>query len=787
MKLILLISCFISIYANAQHLPFDPEQSKGELYEYAAYTTTEDKDFSFQDIVQTDSLEFKPLESDNYSVGFTSDNYWVRFRLQNTSDDKKVYYLETARPVTDYAYLYQIENNGLKQFSSGDQIPFNERQVQHRSTIFKIQLPPNSNQQFYIHLKSDGETLNIPLNLFTESAFWISNYKQQLFLGLFYGLLFLAGTIYLFFYRSLKEKSFLYYGCYVFFIGFLQAALDGLINQYIIPQGGYFYSRTVLITGLLTTYFVMKYCEHFLKLELHLKGFKKIYNVFYYIILILFVMIFISPTTMEIVYPLINLNGLIALFLILATLVTMRKKHIHIDPYFLVGILFLVIGIAGFLMNNLSLLPNNFFTLNCVKFGTGLEVIFLSLSMTNLIRKLREEKEDSQFEALGKSQEISQLKTYFMSNMSHELRTPINAIIGIAELEVKNNTSTVADRKQFEIIKNASLSLLSTVNDILDFEKIEKNELELKHEPFNPSIALHQISNNWKFEAKNKGLEYQFEMDHEIPTMVVADQERFIQIVNNVLGNAVKFTTSGYVHFKLKCLNQSNNICSFSMQISDTGVGMHTERKKVVFDSYSQMRLNNKRQFGGIGLGMNIVKYLVKLFDGSVHLESELGKGTDVYIELPMRLMTEGKRNSAVPIKLQDLAPQHVLIVEDNKINQMVMRKLLASSSHISFAVVNNGEEAIEALQRDVYDLVLMDLQMPVMDGYEATKIIRSGRLGQAIGNIPIIAVTADAMQETRRRVLDLGMNDYITKPVNRELLLSKIDTCQTDSKLKIA
>lgn len=787
MKLTLLITYFLGLSLYAQDLPFNPETSKGQLYEYAEFSNVGKDSLGLDAVLKANDIEYLKFESDNQSVGFTTDNFWVRFKLENSADVQKTYYLETARPITDIALMYQIsEEENISIAKSGDQITFKERQVGHRSTIFKIELPSNSTQQIYLHLSSDGETINIPLNIYDESSFWMMNYSQQLFLGLFYGLLCLAGIIYLFFFTSLREKSFLYYGIYVFSIGLMQAALDGFIHQFIFPEGGFINSRIVMIAALFSNFYLLKYCEHFLKVNEKLNSFKKLYNGIYIVIGTLFIMVFISPTTLELVYPISNLNGLLSLILILSTVFTMRFKKMSIDPYFSFGILFLVIGLCGFVMNNLSVLPNNFYTLNSAKFGSGLEVIFLSLSMTNLIKNLRLEKEGSQNEALQKSEEISELKTYFMSNISHELRTPINAIMGIAELELKNQDNSVENRKQYQIVKNASLSLLSNVNDILDFEKIEKNELELKFEEFNPSIVIHQISNNWKIEAEKKGLVYTFDMDHEIPTTAIGDAERFMQIINNVLGNAVKFTEKGFVNFKLKCLKQPNNISRFSLQISDSGVGIDDERRRSVFDSFNQMKLDHKRQFGGIGLGLTIVNHLVGLFGGEINLESQLEKGTDVFIDLPLEYISKSDEIKTANSKT-DLTPQHILVVEDNKLNQMVMRKLLSSSSHISFAVVNNGQEAIDALQNGIYDVVLMDLQMPIMDGYEATKIIRSGKLGHTIGDIPIIAVTADAMQETRQKVLDLGMNDYMTKPVNKELLLKKIDQCQLQHHLKIA
>jgi signal transduction histidine kinase/CheY-like chemotaxis protein len=786
MKQLLLVFLLFGVGCISQNTSFDPENSKGQFYEYAEFFNSGQSDVTFKEIHNDSTHKFKPLESDHQSTGFTTDSYWVKFKLKNGGSDSKTYYLETARPITDVAELYQIGNkNEIEHYKSGDQIPFNERQVAHRSTIFKIELPEKSEQQFYLHFKSDGETINLPLNLYTENEFWQVNYKQQMFLGIFYGLLLLAGIIYLFFYRSLRAKSFLYYGCYVLSIGLMQAALDGILFQYFFESPSFLSSRAVLITAILSTFFLLKYCQYFLGVHLKLPKFSKIYKALYAVMALSAVMVFISPKTFELAYPICNINGLLSLLLILATIFAMRFKRISIDRYFTIGIFFLVVGLMGFVMNNLSLLPNNFYTLNSAKFGTGFEIIFLSISMTYLIRNLRVEKEKSQEVALQKSEEVSGLKSYFMSNMSHELRTPLNTIMGIAEIELSKQNNN-EERKQFEIIKNASISLLSNVNDILDFEKIEKNQLQLKNEEFNPSIVLNQISNNWSEEATKKGLNYQFEMDYEIPTMVKGDQERFVQIINNVLANAVKFTSSGIILFKMRCTKRAQEMYSFSFNISDTGVGIEPEIKKNIFDSFNQMKQDHKRKFGGVGLGLTIVKHLVELHKGTINIESEPNKGTQVFIDI----LLEG-----IPKDISMEAPNfveptsenkiHVLVVEDNLLNQMVMRKILNSYPEVSFAVVNNGTEAIDALKKDIYNIVLMDLQMPVMDGYEATRIIRSGELGNVISKIPIIAVTADAMQETHQKVLDIGMNDYMTKPVNRDLLLEKMKRC--NSVLKIA
>ena len=430
MKYFLYFLSLFSLVLKAQNNPYNPENKNDKLYKHASFANVGDNDLSIKNVLNDTTISFNTLTSENQTVGFTSHHFWVRFKLENTSRESKVYYLETARPITDEVNLFQITSKDTLEFSSGDKQPFEKKQVKHRASIFKIKLLPNSVNQFYIHYKSDGETINLPLNIYNIDEFWIENYNQQLFFGLFYGIVFLAGIIYLFFFNSLKEKTFLFYSFYVFSIALLQAALDGLIFQYILPNGGFLNDKAVLITALCSNLFLLKYCEYFLKIKENLPWSYKGFNIIYITICVLFVMVLISPQTMKLAYPMSNFNGLVSLLLILISLFVLRYKGIKIDAFFSIGIFFLVIGLLGFVMNNLSLLPNNFYVLNSAKFGAGFEVIFLSLSMTNLIKKLRLEKEKSQEIALVKSEEISELKTYLMSNISHELRTPINAIIG---------------------------------------------------------------------------------------------------------------------------------------------------------------------------------------------------------------------------------------------------------------------------------------------------------------------------------------------------------------------
>lgn len=788
MRQVLILFMSLVCYASfAQNVAYNPNKSKGKLYEYAQLAKAENGDININSILEDESnLEFTTLISENQSVGFSTDNYWLTFDLENSSNTPEIYYLQTARPVTDVANLFQVANkNNITEFKSGDAIAFSERQVEHRKTIFKIELPKNSTRQFYLHLRSDGETLNLPLVLHTESQFWKSNYTEQLFLGFFYGLLFLATVVYLFFYTSLSNKTFLYYSIYVFSIALLQSALDGLIFQYLLPSAGFINDRAVLITALFSNFFLLKYCEYFLNVESISKTIKIAFKILYGIIIVLGVLLLINNETKAIVYPMSNVNGLMSLILILVTLFYSRYKDHKIDTFFSAGIFFLVIGLMGFVMNNLSLLPNNFVTLNSAKFGITFEVIFLSLSMTNLIKDLRLEKEESQMLALSKSEEVSELKSYFMSNISHELRTPINAIMGIAEDEL-DKILDPESKKNFEVIKHASLSLLSNINDILDFEKIEKGELKLRKEVFNPKEVVTQISKNWQRTAESKGLKYTLSISDSLPYKIEGDVERFTQVVNNVLSNAVKFTAYGKIDCAIKATKKESGLSEIIVNILDTGVGISNDKKLNVFNSFGQMRLNDKRSFGGVGLGLSIVKHFIDLFGGTITIDSDEGRGTNVSMKIEFKIIEQVNTSFKGSVAGVDIDALKVLVVEDNLMNQMIMRKMLNNLSITDYKLAANGKEALYLLENNTFDIILMDLQMPIMDGYETTVIIRNNPPGNINKNIPIIAVTADATDTARQKVMDVGMNDYITKPVNRELLSRKINE-HNKNVLKIA
>jgi len=334
-------------------------------------------------------------------------------------------------------------------------------------------------------------------------------------------------------------------------------------------------------------------------------------------------------------------------------------------------------------------------------------------------------------------------------------------------------------RRNCQLIKYSSHSLLSSVNDILDFSKIEKKEIRLEKVKFNPLKVLEKVKSSAELRAEEKGLQFVFSKPDNLPGFFIGDETRLVQIVNNVLNNAIKFTANGFVLFKIEGVVHEGNRASLILTVSDSGVGIPKEKMHSIFDSFSQNNIDNKRKFGGLGLGLFIVKTLVDMQGGTVEMKSEVNKGTTCKITIDYDVVEQ----KIIPVaaaepEIYDLGGKTILVVEDNAMNQMVIKMITKKWLNTSVLYANNGREGVDAFANNKIDLVLMDLQMPVMDGYEATIAIRNGEAGEENATIPIIAVTADIMETTKDRVFEIGMNDYLSKPVKKETLYEAIQKC---------
>jgi PAS domain S-box-containing protein len=379
-------------------------------------------------------------------------------------------------------------------------------------------------------------------------------------------------------------------------------------------------------------------------------------------------------------------------------------------------------------------------------------------------------------QAQQKAEEATHAKSQFLSMMSHEIRTPMNAIIGITNLMLLEKPRP-DQLENLKLLKFSGENLLTIINDILDFSKIEAGKIVLEHIDFNLESSLTNIQQMLQQRADEKGIKLYLRYSELVPAIVKGDPVRIGQVVTNLLGNAIKFTEQGYVELSVTPVKNNGNKHKLRFAVKDTGIGIDSESIKRIFESFSQASSETTRKFGGTGLGLSITKRLLQLMGSSISVESTPGHGATFTFELELE---EGSREAANAEEKLLLANDFnagkvkVLLVEDNRVNQIVASNFLRKwGIEVDFA--NNGKEAVEMIESKLYNIVLMDLQMPEMDGYEATRRIRRLDHDPYFKKVPIIALTASAMNDIKEKVLKIGMTDFITKPFLPEDLQSKI------------
>jgi len=378
-------------------------------------------------------------------------------------------------------------------------------------------------------------------------------------------------------------------------------------------------------------------------------------------------------------------------------------------------------------------------------------------------------------EARDSALAATRAKSEFLANMSHEIRTPMNAVIGMTHLALENAN----DEKQRSYLKNihtASATLLALINDILDFSKIEAGKLHIDAVNFYLADILSNSHNLVGLSAKEKGLDLVFDYPPDLPPLF-GDSLRLGQILLNLINNAVKFTEQGQIKVSAQVLNQSDRNIELLFEISDSGIGMNTEQQQKLFQAFSQADTSITRKYGGTGLGLAICKQLIEMMHGEIGVTSKPGEGSVFHFRICFEIgnadgLMNTQTSQAIPAHaLSALQGTDVLLVEDNEINQQVAEGLL-SRVGIHVVIAQHGKQALQILQHEHFDAVLMDMQMPIMDGLEATQLIRTN---SKLQDLPIIAMTANAMQEDRNKCLQAGMNDHVSKPVDPDVLYATL------------
>ncbi len=393
--------------------------------------------------------------------------------------------------------------------------------------------------------------------------------------------------------------------------------------------------------------------------------------------------------------------------------------------------------------------------------------------------------------SMQKAEDANRTKSEFLANMSHELRTPMNAVVGFTELLSSTNL-TEEQREYVKGIKLSSETMIGLLSDILDIARLEKGKISLVEEPFELNSLLVSILEMFRFQAESKSILLTLTVQEGLPTMLLGDETRLKQVLVNIIGNAVKFTDSGSIDVSVNRFNdngsqrigEKDDIIRLVFAIKDSGIGIPADSKEIIFESFTQVDSSLTRRFQGAGLGLAICKKVIELMKGEIWVESEHGRGSTFFFTVQMKIHRgrsydpmQQERHRQLVLQSEPDRKRQLLLVEDNPLNQTVVRQLLERRNY-AVDIACNGLEGLERLRDKRYDLVLMDIQMPELNGDEAARLIRAGEAGETNKNLPIIALTAHAMQGDRERFLEIGMNDYVSKPINLSVLMEAINRC---------
>lgn len=402
-------------------------------------------------------------------------------------------------------------------------------------------------------------------------------------------------------------------------------------------------------------------------------------------------------------------------------------------------------------------------------------ILLIQIKQLDLTNRLLQVQQEELRMAIETAEAATQSKSEFLANMSHEIRTPMNAIIGLAQLTLETNLD--AQQKSYiERLKNASTSLLSIINDILDFSKIEAHKIEIASMEFNLSDVFKDVTALFQIAAKEKGLKLSFEIANQVPNHLIGDPLRLGQILNNLVSNAVKFTEHGSVNVRAELADQDQQQVIIRILVSDTGIGINNDQSERLFQPFTQADGSIVRRFGGTGLGLSIARNLVELMGGTITISSSPNQGSTFAFTACFALAetapAQPDQHRHTPYEIaKSIHGARILLVEDNEVNQFVAREFL-NKAGMEVTCAAHGGEGVEWVKNSVFDAVLMDMQMPIMDGVQATLLIRQLPAGK---ELPIIAMTAAAMDVDRQNCLDAGMNDYISKPIVPLEMLEKL------------
>ena len=728
--------------------------------------------------LKNNGILFEQYPKKVFNEGFTSSGYWLKMHLRSDTLEHNRWLMEIGYPLLDHLEVYIENEDGarLKQYLLGDLQSFTHRPIQHRNFVIPLDFSQHKIQTLYINVQTSS-SMQLPVQFWQRDHFIEAHSTEQYGLGMYYGMMLVMFLYNLFLWLSFRDQSYLLYIAYIASFAALQLATSGIGYQFVWQDSTYFQQLAVPLTIALVGVFGTAFSRSFLHTQRYNRSADRALLSCLVLSAFTGVLAFVvdTSTVMAIAGPVVLAFLLVILYASTVTLLQGKREA----RFFLAAWVAFIIGGLVTISTIFGILPNNMLTIHASKIGSVFEIVLLSFALADRINLLQAEKKAAENQVKKELQrktesllESNRLKNDFLATISHEFRTPLNGILGSLELAKDGDKAELLSS-----IANARVSaneMLELVDNVLTYTELQAGSRIATPCNTELSSTLKNFADKIQPLCNAKGLGFELMISDDMPDNLLIDFKCLQHALKALIDNAIKFTNEGHIRLAVSWLNLHEESC-IQFEIQDTGIGMSADEVQQVQGFMAQADSSHQRRYQGLGIGLSLVRAACLCLHGDIHISSEKDKGTNAQLRIPAKEPLD-LNQSVHPLALhQDdsLSDQelrgHVLIVEDNTINQKVLRSMLGRMQ-LKVDIADNGEKALEKLQQTKdyhYDLIFMDCQMPVMDGFEATKRIRSSASVEA--TIPIIAVTANAMSGDEQQCLDAGMNDYLSKPINIE------------------